>query len=380
MLAERLKRFRLARGMSLDDLVAAIDGQVSKQALSKYERDKMRPTAVVLNRIAAALGVKSAQLCDQPVCRVECLAYRKRARLPKRERDRIEGFVAELLENRVSFQERIDELKTLDLLIHALPARKLDHAEDAAIALRHHWNLGVDPIANLVDVLEDHDIHVIEVDADEEFDGISAVARDSEGNVLSAAIAVRRGTWGDRHRLNIAHELGHLTLELSEDVDSERAAFRFGAAFLAPAEELRSELGAKQRRVQQDDLLYLKWRFGLSIQAILYRLKDLEIITDAHCKHWWIEINKLGWKKREPIEIPAEKPKRFYLQVYRALSEALVGEEEANRLLNDTLETTLPRTLTEHRAFLQLPTAMRRNLLREQAKQMADYYKNNPES
>ena len=153
--------------MSLDDLVAAIDGQVSKQALSKYERDKMRPTAVVLNRIAAALGVKSAQLCDQPVCRVECLAYRKRARLPKRERDRIEGFVAELLENRVSFQERIDELKTLDLLIHALPARKLDHAEDAAIALRHHWNLGVDPIANLVDVLEDHDIHVIEVDADE---------------------------------------------------------------------------------------------------------------------------------------------------------------------------------------------------------------------
>ena len=33
--------------MSLDDLVAAIDGQVSKQALSKYERGKMQPTAAV---------------------------------------------------------------------------------------------------------------------------------------------------------------------------------------------------------------------------------------------------------------------------------------------------------------------------------------------
>ena len=379
MLAERLKRFRLARGMSLDDLVAAIDGLVSKQALSKYERGKMQPTAVVMNRIAAALGVKSAQLWGEPVCRVECLAYRKRARLRKKEQERLESFVAELLEKRVSFQKRIDELKTLDLLIHALPARKLDDTEGAALALRHHWNLGVDPIANLVDVLEDHDIHVIEIDADEEFDGISAVARDGEGDVLSAAIAVRRGTWGDRHRLNIAHELGHLTLQLGEDVDTEKAAFRFGAAFLVPAEELRRELGAKQRPIKQDDLLYLKWRYGLSIQAILYRLKDLEIITDSHSKQWWIEINKLGWKKREPIEIPPEKPKRFYLQVYRALSEGLIGEEEADQLLNDTLESSLPRTLTEHRAFMQLPTAMRRNLLKEQAKRMADYYENDSE-
>ena len=57
MLSERLKRFRLARGMSLDDLVAAIDGQVSKQALSKYERGQnATEDGVVLNRIAAALG------------------------------------------------------------------------------------------------------------------------------------------------------------------------------------------------------------------------------------------------------------------------------------------------------------------------------------
>ena len=56
----------------------------------------------------------------------------------------------------------------------------------------------------------------------------------AEGNALAAAIATRRGTSGDRHRLNVAHELGHLTLNPSEDVDEEKAAFRFGAAFLAP--------------------------------------------------------------------------------------------------------------------------------------------------
>jgi len=65
--------------------------------------------------------------------------------------------------------------------------------------------------------------------------------------------------------------------------------------------------------------------------------------------------------------------------VYRALSEGLIGEVEADQLLNDTLETPLPRTLTDRRAFMQLPTAMRRDLLREQAKQMADYYENDSE-
>ena len=299
MVAERLKRFRLARGMSLDDLEAAIDGKVTKQALSKYERGKMRPSAVVLNRIAAALGVKSAQLWGEPACLVNCLAYRKRARLPKKEQERIESFVEELLEKRVAFQERIGEPKTLKLPIEALPVRKLEDAEGAALALRHDWNLGEDPITNLVDVLEDHQIHIIEVDADEGFDGISAIARDANGNAIASAIVTRRGTWGDRHRLNMAHELGHLTMDISDNVNQEKAAFRFGAAFLAPASSLYQELGRKQRHIQKDDLLYLKWRYGLSLQAILYRLNDLQIISDSHVQQWWIRINKLGWKKRE---------------------------------------------------------------------------------
>ena len=87
----------------------------------------------------------------------------------------------------------------------------------------------------------------------------------------------------------------------------------------------------------------------------------------------------MGWKKREPIEIPREKPKRFHLQVYRALSEELIEEWEADQLLNDSLTTSSPRSLIERRAFLQLPTELRRNLLREQAKQMEDYYERDTE-
>lgn len=379
MLGERLKRFRLARGMSLDDLEAAIDGLVSKQALSKYERGKMQPKVTTLNQIAAALGIKSAQLWGEPTCHVEWIAYRKRTRLGKKEQEQLQSFVAEVLEKRISLLEQMGDAPSLEIPIQDFPVHEPKDAEGAALALRQQWNLGIDPVANLVGVLEDHFIHIIEVDANETFDGISAVVRDNDKNVLSAAIAARRGTPGDRQRFNIAHELGHLALQLGEGVDAEKAAFRFGAAFLLPAEELRREVGEKLSRIQSEQLQYLKWRYGMSIQAILFRLKDLRIITNSYYTQWCVDINKLGWKKREPIEIPPEKPRRFHQQVFQALSEGLIEEEEAEQLLNDTLETASARSLIERRAFFELPTDLRRSLLREQAKQMVDYYQNDPE-
>ena len=73
------------------------------------------------------------------------------------------------------------------------------------------------------------------------------------------------------------------------------------------------------------------------------------------------------------------KPKRFHLQVYRALSEGLIEEREAEQLLNDTLATSSPRSLIEHPVSSELPRDLRRNLLREQANQMADYYQHDSE-
>ena len=105
MVGERLRRFRLARGMSLGDLAAAIDGLVSASTLSKYERGEQQPTMRVLNRIASALGIKSAQLWGEPTCDTETepllnqtmnpptdesLSERRRfLQLPREERGRI---------------------------------------------------------------------------------------------------------------------------------------------------------------------------------------------------------------------------------------------------------------------------------------------------
>ena len=276
-------------------------------------------------------------------------------------------------------QEQIYEGNAVELPMLSAPVRNLDDAEEAALTLRNTLNLGIDPIANLIAVLEDHYIHIIEVDASDAFDGISAVAQDTDDNLLAAAIAMRSGVSGDRQRLNITHELGHLILKLCREVDAEKAAFRFGAAFLATAEQLRRDVGERRSLIEMTELLYLKKRYGMSIQAMLFRLRDLGIITGNHYKKWCIQINRLGWKKREPIEIPPEKPERFRQQVHRALSEGLITETEARHFLNHVGETSANRSFSGRRQFLKLPKEERDRILSEQAKEMADFYEDDTE-
>lgn len=368
--------------MSLDDLVATMGGIVTKQALSKYERGMMNPSATVLNRIASALGVKSAYLWGEPTCRVEFISYRKRSRLGKREQESVQAFVATILEERVRFQDKIGQINGSQLPVQSLKVSSPNEAESAAEKLRAMWQLGINPFADLTSILEDHFIHVLEIDTDERFDGISAVARGEDGHVLAAAVVTRRGLPGDRQRLRLAHELGHLVLDIPETVDNEeeeKLAFRFGTAFLVSASQLIREVGPKRNFIRPEELLFLKRRYEISIQAILCRLKDLDIITESYYEQWCRHINQLGWKKKEPYEIPPERPERFQQLVLRSFSEGLIAKEEAERLLGGSIKESPIRSLIERRAFLKLPLEERRRLLAEQAEKMEAFYEQDSE-
>jgi hypothetical protein len=255
----------------------------------------------------------------------------------------------------------------------------MEDVERVAETLRARWNLGVDPIASVMGVLESHRIHVLEIDASEKFDGISAAAYDAEQRVIAAAVVTRRGVVGERQRLNLTHELGHLVLDISESIDEEQAAFRFGAAFLAPAEMVRREVGTRRAFIQPEELLLLKRRFGMSVQALLYRLRDLGIITESYYKQWCMDINRLGWRKREPLELPPEQPQWLRQNVLRALAEGLMNQEEAERMLDEVVEIKQPLSLIERRAFMKLPLEERSRRLAEQAEKIATYYEQNPE-
>jgi hypothetical protein len=168
-----------------------------------------------------------------------------------------------------------------------------------------------------------------------------------------------------------------LDVEESEDFDEEDAAYRMGAAFLAPKKPLIRDVGKRRESLQLQELLLLKEEYGMSIQALLYRLKDLGVITDHHHRQWSIHINKMGWRKSEPEELPPEEPKWLRRSVYRAYSEGLISEEEAERLIEESPDGDTPPTLQRRRSFMDLPVEERREVLQKQADEMEEHYRQN---
>ena len=355
-------------------------GIITKQALSKYELGKAKPSPVVLNKLAAALGIKAAYLWSEPSFSVRFIAYRKGSGLLKGEQKRVESVVIQSLEDRMRLQDLTGESNGALLPIRKLNVRKIADAELAAGTMRESWRIGQAPIANVTDLLEDHLVHVLEVEANEKFDGISAVVLNGEDNIKAAVVVSRPAIAGERQRLNLAHELGHLVLNISKETDEEKAAFRFAAAFLAPAESLYKEVGNKRVFIQPEELLILKRRFGISMQALLYRLHDLGVITDSYYKKWCMDINRLRWRKQEPCELPAERPQWLRRSVLRALGEGFLTREEAEKMLGEQLKAKEPLSLIERRSFMKLPLEERRKLLAEQASNFETYYGQNPET
>src|SRR5689334_13576800 len=119
----RIKKIRLAKGYSLDDLANAMGGVVTKQALWKYERGLSMPSAPVLNRLAAVLNVKAMHLWLEPQLSVRFIAYRKRSTLSKKAQAAIQALVEEKLEERIRLQEYCFSSVPFDVPIEMLAVR-----------------------------------------------------------------------------------------------------------------------------------------------------------------------------------------------------------------------------------------------------------------
>lgn len=369
---ERLKQLRRARGLSLDALAERMEGIVTKQALSKYETGKANPTPRVVMALAKALEVSPTDMIGAPEVGVEFIAYRKGAGLRKKQQAQVESLIERVLEERIRLQEMTGQIDAFALPVRDIAVTSVADAERAADELRALWGLADGPIADMTALLEDHLIHVVEIEADEKFDGISAVIHALGGKAQGAGIVTRRGLPGERQRMNLAHELGHLVLKLGDEVDEEKAAFRFAGAFLLPAEALYREVGRKRGFVQGEELLMLKLKYGVSVQALLYRLQALGIIGTGHYKQWCIAINAQGYRKSEPHELPSEQPQWLRRTVLRGLAEGLLTKEKAERLLGEPVASDARTThLPIRRTLMRSSASERRRALREQAEAIA---------
>jgi len=372
MLGQRLKQFRLANSMSLDELVAATGGIVSKVALSKYERGIIQPSNRVLNSLAKVFNVKIIHLVNPPDIRVEFVAYRKDSTFSKKAQLNVESLVTSKLEDIIKIQDLLFHTFNPNLPLKHFQINSLPDVEAASVELRNKWKLGLDPISSITQTLENKFIHTITLEGDKPFDGISALAY-SQNQLKAAAVVSKSNIPGERQRLNLAHELGHIVLNISPDVDEEKAAFRFGGAFLAPAETIYKIVGRKREHFQIKELYLLKKIFGISIQSLLFRLKDLDIISSSSYSMWCRIINKNKWKKDEPMPMKEEKSQWFERNVLHAFSEGLISSDEAARLLGDDFDSP-ELSLIKKKEFMKLSIKDRERVLSDEADRLAQFY------
>ena len=379
MVGQRLQQLRLARGLSLETLAAKMGGIVTKQSLSKYENGKANPSPYVLSKLAEALNINASYFFSEPAIRIEYVAYRKSAYLLEKDRKTLKSRLNQALEDRVRILDLTEPSKDTSIPMKEFTVLKIEDAETAAEKMREKWKLGSAPILNTTATIEDNSICVMNIRASDDFDGICAIVYDNEDRVKTAALVTRNEIAGERQRLNLTHELGHLVLNIKNGVDEEKAAFRFGAAFLAPAQKVFQEVGRKRALIQLQELLLLKRQFGLSMQALIYRMHDLNIINESYYRQWFARINQCGWKKQEPEEWAFETSHWLQRNVLRLIAEGILSQIEAERIIGEKLALDMPASVIERRAFLKLPLDKRRRILSDQASSIVQYYKQNSE-
>jgi len=87
-----------------------------------------------------------------------------------------------------------------------------------------------------------------------------------------------------------------------------------------------------------------------------------------------MDINRLKWRKTEPLELDPEQPQWLRRNVLRALAEELITKEEAEKMLGESIEDGETLSYIERRSFMKLPLEKRRRIMAEQAEKMVTYY------
>ena len=197
-------------------------------------------------------------------------------------------------------------LKSFDVTLNVPSLSEMhDSPERVAKFLRGFWNIPRGSIDNLLEVIENNGIIVILMDfGTDKIDGRTIVT--DTGHPI---IFLNKDSSGDRQRLTLAHELGHVIMHTTKlatfAIDEEEEAFRFGIEFLMPLSETQYDMTDK---LSIEKLADLKRVWKVSMQSILYRAQKQELVTYNRCRYLWSMFSSKGWRKSEPIEIKKESP------------------------------------------------------------------------
>lgn len=332
----RLRQARLMRGISLEKLAQSLVSPVSKQAISKYEKGQMKPDSQILIALANALEMKIDYFFRPFTVEVDKVEFRKKSGFTDKMANAVKERVREELERYIEIEQIAGS--QIPFILLRKEVRTKEEAKEFAGEIRQILSLGNDGISNVIEVLEDNGIKVIELAENESFDGLSGFA-----NEEIPLIVVNGNFPTERKRFTALHELGHLLLDIPENVSSkkiESLCNAFASEMLLPAVVLKSKLGNARHDISLSELIDIQRQFGISVDDIMTSLRESGVISDNRYTVFQKKKNSMSDFRAlvEESRVEIEKSGRFVRMVYRALADEIITSSKAAVLLNTTVD------------------------------------------
>jgi len=337
---QRLLNARKQAGLSQDQLVALISEKVKKTSIAKYERGEMMPDSDVLDILAKALN-KSIDYFFRPfTVEVSSVEFRAKSSLGSKRVENLKSIIVSKIERYLELEKLLNMNSDFENPLQGIIVQKAEDVEDAAGKLATVWNSDGKGMGNVIGMLEDNGIKVIEIEADEDFDGYSAYAN----NKIPVIVLRCNANTTERKRLTALHETAHLLLDIDKgvaDAEKERFCHRFAGAMLMPAATLQRELGHVRSYINHRELGLLKDKYGISAKAIVLRAFQLNIISKYLYIKLLSEINADRYEKHIGSNNSTERSIRFEMLLSRALSEGLISHGKAAELAGLSIDQFL---------------------------------------
>lgn len=334
-------RLRQARQLALrtkQDI--ALEIGVSPAAIGQYESNANAPRSDLIRPLATSLDVLPEFFAaGRPQSKLESgdAFFRSLRATTAKQRDKATSYTEQLWEL-VNVIERHVRLPAISLpIFDEQGSKRPQDPTSMARAIREFWDLGAEPVAHLVRLLESKGIVAVLVPMVERevarIDAFSTLAFDRPLMVLS----LDKADDVFRHRFTAAHELGHLLMHgehTAGDPMLEREADKFAAEFLMPANVIYGELPG---RFDLRKLAQLSDHWGVSVTALVYRSKELGLISEATARRAYIRLNELTSSpalaprpvRQYPGEVPAMLARAVELATSRNVSIMSIASELA---------------------------------------------------
>lgn len=321
---QRLKEALQFREKKMTEL--ADETGISKQSLSLYANDGNVPPFDNVIKIARALDFPTDFFMSEDLCTVSIgnTYFRSQASATKKSRNAQKiklKYVSKMYEVILNYMN-VPELNIPDTSAINIPEdianvdseQAIIEIEKLAKLVREHWDIGNGPIDNLQYALQSNGIIVTGFsDVDTDIDAFSQQITIDGKVVYIIALAIGSKPI-ERLRFDMAHELGHILMHMwgddNEDISKdefnarEKQANMFASALLLPKETFSKSVSAYPTNI--DYYLALKKKWKVSMQAMMYRARQLDIISTNQFQYMMRTMSKNGNRTHEPGDKPGE--------------------------------------------------------------------------